>query len=283
MRSITLVFLGLIFAARYTYCENQFLLPPGPGPFNSFRDNPTYPLGSQIDLQWETEAEAVDLYLRQTVPNNEEPWSRFFLNQTSSSVSWIVSYSGFSQNFDPNLSHVYYIQMVNHSDITTSNTTAIASCHYFNITDPLSSTSSASATPTSATPTSKTLHPASTPAISSPDPSSSPSPTPKDKSLSEGAVAGIAVSSALLTLIAASIIGCISWKRLQKKKKAAVEYVEARQDVGRLVEGQWKHGMPAPSQQRYEADGSGNALYEMPDAAVENARHASSGIQNSVP
>lgn len=59
-----------------------------------------------------------------------------------------------------------------------------------------------------------------------------------------------------------------------------MEYPEARQDIGLSVPEQWKHGMPVQCQQRYEADGSSNAFYEMPAGTVKNVRHELSGEQN---
>ncbi|KAK1977620.1 hypothetical protein LZ30DRAFT_731329 [Colletotrichum cereale] len=272
MRSLTLVSLGLIFTARHTRCENRFRQPPGSGPASNYRDNPSYRLGSQVDLEWDTDFEAIDLLLWHQAPYNGQIslYTRIFSNIKSSSVPWTVSYSGFPSIFDSDLSPVYYIQMYDHNAATSD----IITCHYFNITDPSSSTTSASVTPTSTI-----LQTASTSALSGPDPSSSPSPRPEDKGLPNGAVAGIAVGGTLVALIVASLVGWMFWKRLQKKK-AEVEYFEARQDVGSSVPGQWKHGMPVQGQKRYEADGFGNALHELPADTVKNARHELQGEQS---
>lgn len=65
---LLLLLLGFLFpiCAR---SENRFRRPPGPGPAGDFRDNPVYRLGDRIDLQWDTDLDAVDVLVRQKQPN----------------------------------------------------------------------------------------------------------------------------------------------------------------------------------------------------------------------
>lgn len=42
---------------------SQFSQPPGAGPPNNYRDNPTYEIGERVDLQWQSDLEFMDLFL----------------------------------------------------------------------------------------------------------------------------------------------------------------------------------------------------------------------------
>jgi hypothetical protein len=47
---------------------SSFQQPPGPGPFENFRDNPVYDVGESIEFEWTTDLEEVDLIMWQAFP-----------------------------------------------------------------------------------------------------------------------------------------------------------------------------------------------------------------------
>ncbi|GKT66409.1 hypothetical protein ColTof4_03901 [Colletotrichum tofieldiae] len=239
----------LLLAARCARAENRFRRPPGPGPAGDFRDNPSYALGSQLDLQWETDFESIDLLIWQEADYSPEPTYATIVSKTRSlGMLWTVSYNGFPSHHDPTKSPVYFIQMFKSGE-SVGNITS----HYFNITE------------SAATSTSPTDGAAST-ASSSPSwsattgsPSSSAHAESSDGSVSRGAVAGIAVGVALGALLIAGLAGWIFWRRWQKNNAGGSRGAHEIVAPG----GKEYYGGPVDSQVRFEVDGRG-AMYEMP-------------------
>ncbi|KAK1985711.1 hypothetical protein LZ30DRAFT_778833 [Colletotrichum cereale] len=250
----------LLLAARGTLAENRFRRPPGPGPTGDFRDNPVYALGSQLDLQWETDFESVDLLVWQESDTESEPAYAIIAQKTrSTGMLWTVGYSGFQPYHDPTRSNVYFIQMFKSGD-NVGNVTS----HYFNITD-----SSASATPSAASTTTRLLIDATPTASGTPD--SSVDSGPSDAGTSRGAVAGIAVGAALGVLGVAAVAGWLFWRRWRGKNAAGAAGggVGGGPRVLREVAAQDEkgyYGGPVGYQTTYEVDGS-VPMYEMPASA----------------
>ncbi|WQF89788.1 hypothetical protein CDEST_14802 [Colletotrichum destructivum] len=243
MRFLALLLLGILYPAALARSENRFRRPPGPGPTGDYRDNPVYTLGDEIDLQWETSFKAVDVVLWQQQPkgNMKPPFSKLAVNSKAKSLVWTVGYAGFPSNHDPELSSVYFVQL-----FKTGETAGNVTSHYFNITKPVSTTSSSSSssfspsisrtlslqtssttsTPPTTTPATLVLGPAIT--ASSP---SSPSattttmttaPPASEGRLPRGTVAGIAVGA---TLGALSVLVLAAWvvvRRRALRRKMAV-------------------------------------------------------------
>ncbi|OHE99309.1 hypothetical protein CORC01_05350 [Colletotrichum orchidophilum] len=266
MRLFSLLSLCLLFTARGTRSENRFRRPPGPGPTGDFRDNLVYPLGTQLDLQWETDFTAIDLIIwhEAKYPTNEATYARIISNTRSLGMLWTVSFNGFPSHHDPTLGPVYFIQMFNHSA-----TVGDITCHYFNITDSAVSAS----TTTSAAPTSTASSVTVAATSANPTPTASSTPGGGNNGASTGTVAGIAVGAVVGTLAIAGLVGWFIWRRLQKKKLSHENggeggsnegYLPAAQEVGPSPPVEWKYELPTNAQQhRYEADGTGEVRYEL--------------------
>ncbi|OHW99299.1 hypothetical protein CSPAE12_02001 [Colletotrichum incanum] len=197
----------LLLAVRSARAENRFRRPPGPGPAGDFRDNPSYTLGSQLDLQWETDFESIDLLIWQEADYSPEPTYATIVSKTRSlGMLWTVSYNGFPSHHDPTKSSIYFIQMFKSGE-SVGNITS----HYFNITE-------SAVTPTSPTDgAASTTSSLSFESIPTGSPSSSTDTQSSDKGVSRAAVAGIVVGAVLGTLGIAGLAGWIFWRRWQKK------------------------------------------------------------------
>ncbi|KAI3531787.1 hypothetical protein CABS01_10440 [Colletotrichum abscissum] len=260
------VSLCLLLSAHGTHSENRFRRPPGPGPSGDFRDNPVYPLGTQLDLQWETDFTAIDLIIwhEATYPKSEATYASIISNTRALGMLWTVSFNGFPSHHDSTLSPVYFIQMFNHSasvgDIT---------CHYFNITNSVASTSAT--TSTSPTSTASTLTAVAT--LVEASPTASPGSSGMNNGASTGVVAGITVGVVLGTLAIMGLVGWVIWRHLRKKKQghesgdagaSDVGNFSAVQEIGPSPPLRWKYELPMNAQQhRYEADGTEVVRYEM--------------------
>lgn len=177
---------------------------------------------------------------------------------------WTVSFNGLPSHHDPTLSPVYFIQMFNHSasmgDIT---------CHYFNITNSVASTSTT--TSTSPTSTASTLTAVST--LVEASPTVSPSSSGMSNGASTGVVAGIAVGAVVGTLAIIGLVGWAIWRHLRKKRQGHGSGVAGASDLGNFSAVQeigpsspvrWKYELSMDAQQpRYEADGIEGVRYEM--------------------
>ncbi|KZL88186.1 hypothetical protein CI238_12988 [Colletotrichum incanum] len=313
MHLLVVVLLGIL----YPICarsENRFRRPPGPGPTGDYRDNPVYTLGDKIDLQWEMSFKSMDLVLWQQQPkgNTKPAYSRLAgefaekglgklgvvclavpgadgrqkVNSKAKSLVWTVGYAGFPSHHDPDLSPVYFLQL-----LRTGETVGSATSHYFNITEPEGTTSASSARtatlssktasgPTSTPAASTTLALAPAIATSSSTPTPTPTPTPSASpaapasQLPSGAVAGIAVGG---TLAALALLVFAAWtvRRHVQRQNAAVH---THGDIVMYAERQlrekgavpwrssppphWKTGLPAESHETFEVEAS-ETRYEM--------------------
>ncbi|KAK7434216.1 hypothetical protein Landi51_13619 [Colletotrichum acutatum] len=172
---------------------------------------------------------------------------------------WTVSFKGFPSHQDPTLSPVYFIQMFNHNpsvgDIT---------CHYFNNTNSVASTSTT--TSTSPTSTASTLTEVFT--LVEASQTASPSSSGMSNGASTGVVAGIAVGAVVGTLATIGLVGWAIWRHLRKKEKeqghrsrvtgaSDVGNFSAVQGIGPSPPVRWKHELSMDAQQpHYEADGT---------------------------
>ncbi|EMR68765.1 hypothetical protein UCREL1_4206 [Eutypa lata UCREL1] len=170
------------------HAENAFFRPPGAGPTEDYRDNPVYRLGEYLDMQ---------------LGNGLRQW-----DATKGSFSWDISYDDFPSDHNASLSNVYFFLM---NDAASGD--ILTTSHYFNVSDPASSTSTTTA-PSSTSISSK----ATSTTSSVPVPTSSSEPTPTDQAtLSTGAVAGIAVGATLGGLLVVGLIGFLVWKHRFKE------------------------------------------------------------------
>ncbi|KAK6218338.1 hypothetical protein QIS74_06218 [Colletotrichum tabaci] len=234
MRLLTLLLLGILYPATLARSENRFRRPPGPGPTGDYRDNPVYSLGDEIDLQWETSFKAVDVVLWQQQPkgNTKPAFSKLAVNSKAKSLVWTVGYAGFPSNHNPELSPVYFVQL-----LKTGETTGNVTSHYFNITKPASTTSFSSSsvsrtlslqpsstpsTPATTTPATLALGPAiTTSSPSSPSATTTATPASEDR-LSSGTVAGIAVGATLGAILVLVLAAWVVVRRRVLRRKMAV-------------------------------------------------------------
>jgi hypothetical protein len=63
---ISLLLAALAVAA--VQATSTFQLPGGPGPAGNYRDNPVYDVGENIDIQWTSDLDYMDLYMWQDYP-----------------------------------------------------------------------------------------------------------------------------------------------------------------------------------------------------------------------
>ncbi|KAK1641506.1 hypothetical protein BDP81DRAFT_134755 [Colletotrichum phormii] len=61
MPLLGLVSYCLLLTAHITCSDSRSRRPPSPGPSGDCRDNPVYPLKTQLDLQWESNFRVIDL------------------------------------------------------------------------------------------------------------------------------------------------------------------------------------------------------------------------------
>lgn len=214
--------------------ENAFFRPAGAGPTEDYRDNPVYRLGEYLDMQLGNglrQCKHSDIPTRSTWRELERCSTCFsyesvypackFPNRTTTlrlilypgdatkgSFSWDISYDDFPSDHNASLSNVYFFLM---NDAASGD--ILTTSHYFNVSDPASSTSTTTA-PSSTSISSK----ATSTTSSVPVPTSSSEPTPTDQAtLSTGAVAGIAVGATLGGLLVVGLIGFLVWKHRFKE------------------------------------------------------------------
>ncbi|KXH44521.1 hypothetical protein CSIM01_08807 [Colletotrichum simmondsii] len=227
--SILLPLLSLLFR---DCTGSTFYQPPGSGPAGDFQDNPQYAVGDVIDLQWELtdplNGYLLDLFIIQTSPELETRATLFRHENSPQGWEWRVSLDGFSSEYDPDLSNVYYLRLEPSSRADVSVT-----CHYFNITrsdeSPVSPPvpSPVSSSVLSSTPPSFST---SSPSIASPTttPSATSTPELSRDELSTGAVAGIAVGATFVgTLFIVGLAGFLFWRRWGNNKKRGGEELGA--------------------------------------------------------
>ncbi|UQC84407.1 uncharacterized protein CLUP02_09904, partial [Colletotrichum lupini] len=267
MHILAVLLFGVVFPAC-ARSENRFRRPPGPGPAGDFRDNPVYTLGDNIDLQWEMDLKNIDLILWQQQPtgNVKGPYAKLASNSTVKSLVWTVSYAGFPSTMNPDLSQVYFLQL-----FKTGQSGSSATSHYFNITEPDSTSTSTS----SATATTTALALASATPTSTPDSSPAQSPTaPADEDqLSSTAVAGIAVGATLGALILLVLLAGLVRRYVKRRRDMAVHtegdilvYAE-RQLRAKDEAAAWKLELPAHSRERFEVEAC-EPRHEMPAEPV---------------
>ena len=133
-------------------------------------------------------------------------------NTKSTRYTWKVTYDGFSVDHDPTLSNVYFFQLFD----TAGNATPIT-CHYFNITDPktTSTTSTTSAPTTSATKTASKTFTTRTPSVTAEKAAAtSQAEDGGEKGLSNGAIAGISVGAGIGGILLGGL-GFLFWRRFR--------------------------------------------------------------------
>ncbi|KAF4785878.1 hypothetical protein HER10_EVM0010924 [Colletotrichum scovillei] len=248
MHILAVLLFGVVFPAC-ARSENRFRRPPGPGPAGDFRDNPVYTLGDNIDLQWEMDLKNIDLILWQQQPtgNIKGPYAKLASNSTVKSLVWTVGYAGFPSTMNPDLSQVYFLQL-----FKTGQSGSSATSHYFNITEPDSTSVTQSATAT-------TTALALATSTSTSTPESSPAT----------AVAGIAVGATLGALLLLALLAGLVRRYVKRRRDMAVHtegdilvYAE-RQLRAKDEAAAWKLELPAHSRERFEVEAC-EPRHEMP-------------------
>ncbi|RSL46930.1 hypothetical protein CEP53_010133 [Fusarium sp. AF-6] len=202
-----------LLAAACVHCETVFQRPPGPGPNRDYRDDPIYELGQEIDLIWEMDFEEASIVIWQQDINkvfgDKSYYAEVIQNTKSTRYTWKVTYDGFPVDHDPKLSNVYFFQLFD----TTGNVTPIT-CHYFNITDPKTTSTSSAATTGTTTTASKTFT-TRTPSVTA-EKAAATSQVEEDgeKGLSNGAIAGIAVGAGIGGILLSGL-GFLLWRRFR--------------------------------------------------------------------
>lgn len=69
---------------------SSFSQPPAAGPANNYRDNPTYEVGENIDIQWTSDLDNMDLTLWQQYPMASDTDS-FYVDLFSKSIEGRLS------------------------------------------------------------------------------------------------------------------------------------------------------------------------------------------------
>ncbi|KAM6535661.1 hypothetical protein FALCPG4_005210 [Fusarium falciforme] len=206
--------LGLVLlAAACVHCETVFQRPPGPGPNRDYRDDPIYELGQEIDLIWEMDFEEASIVIWQQDVNkifgDKSYYAEVIQNTKSTRYTWMVTYDGFSVDHDPTLSNVYFFQLFD----TAGNATPIT-CHYFNITDP-KTTSITSAATTSATRTVLEIFTTRTPSVTAEKAATTSQVEENgEKGLSNGSIAGIAIGAGMGGILLGGL-GFLLWRRVR--------------------------------------------------------------------
>ncbi|KAK1654544.1 hypothetical protein BDP81DRAFT_415998 [Colletotrichum phormii] len=243
----------LLYSLLYWKCTGStvFRRPPGAGPTGDFRDNPQYALGEMVDLQWGTDDSPIDLFIIQASPERDPVATLFLDEHRPQGWTWRVSFNGFPDWHDPNLSNAYYLRI-----LPAGQTDPGTTCHYFNITGSAASSPSSSLSPSSSTLSS----------VSSPTRASSATSTPKPggDELSGGAVAGIAIGATAGTLVVVGIAGFLFWRRWKNNKKGRGEEAAAATTASDTNEiNLYKRDTSVPSRELYgesarpfEAEGS---------------------------
>ncbi|KAM0414374.1 hypothetical protein ACHAPD_007629 [Fusarium lateritium] len=178
-----------------------FINPP---PTESQIGNPIYELGQEIKIRWNTNVEFTDLTM----------WQTDTANSKSKEYTWIASYQG----IDPADGNSFSFWL-----FETGQTGSLFSSHTFNITDPTSTTRSATQSTRTKHPQTKTTSEATE---STSEPASSSTivdevvdevvDEPLSSGLSSGAIAGVAVGSVVgLLLIAGGVF--MLWRRKNNK------------------------------------------------------------------
>ncbi|RSL94958.1 hypothetical protein CEP52_012325 [Fusarium oligoseptatum] len=212
MRSF-LQFGPFLLAAACVHSETVFQRPPGPGPNRDYRDDPIYELGQEIDLIWEMDFEEASIVIWQQDINkvfgDKSYYAEVIQNTKSTRYTWKVTYDGFPVDHDPKLSNVYFFQLFD----TTGNATPIT-CHYFNITDPKTTSTSSAATTSTTTTASKTFT-TRTPSVTA-EKVAATSQVEEDgeKGLSNGAITGIAVGAGIGGIVLSGL-GFLLWRRFR--------------------------------------------------------------------
>ncbi|KAK1724643.1 uncharacterized protein BDZ83DRAFT_329158 [Colletotrichum acutatum] len=215
--SILLPLLSLLFR---DCTGSTFYQPPGSGPAGDFRDNSQYTLGEIVDLQWETDDTSIDLYLVQTLPEDEVA-TILFVGESHTPLGWAwnVTFDSFPSWHSPDLSNVYYLHL--QPSLPVGVIGAGVASHYFNITRSAASSVSSSASPSSSTLWTSVASPTTTPSATS------TSELDRDE-LSTGAVAGIAVGATFVgTLFVVGLAGFLFLRRWGNNKKRGGEELGA--------------------------------------------------------
>ncbi|KFY17219.1 hypothetical protein V492_00813 [Pseudogymnoascus sp. VKM F-4246] len=242
-----LTFLAAFSASVDALNNSYFLVPPGGGPFGDYDANPTYEVGTNLNIKWQSDLETIDLVLQQDYPKTRKTYV-LISGTKSKSLNWEVNFDNVSTGDGNGNDAVFYLTLFeagHHDKIITT-------CHYFNVTvpevvsttsaptvDPTStsslpsSSSPSSSLPSSSSPSSSSpssSSPSLSLSLSSPSSSSSSSSSPPPPTLepepnpnpgpSTGAVAGIAVGATLAGLLVLGGLGFLAWRHCHKKKSS---------------------------------------------------------------
>ncbi|OAQ58324.1 hypothetical protein VFPPC_11659 [Pochonia chlamydosporia 170] len=205
--------------------KSRFTQPPANGPDGNYQDNPVYALGKQVDVQWQSDLDTMDLILFEQYPaagKGVQYLKKLRQGSRSTSLIWTVSLDGLSRNVTKGEDVVLYFAVLRAG---TPNKDAMS--HYFNVTLP-DTTTSATGTPTASTmvmtTSSMTNVPTNTPTGTT---TTEPESSGASSGLSNGAVAGIAVGCTLGGILVLGGIGLLAWKKFRKGKGESSDDVQA--------------------------------------------------------
>ncbi|KAK5989463.1 hypothetical protein PT974_10984 [Cladobotryum mycophilum] len=243
--SLLLSFVALFTAIAGVYSESSFSQPPAAGPNSIYRDNPRYKVGQEIDLQWTSDLEYMDLLLWQQYPSAQQGqvgYTSLLSKSRSTSLIWTVDVSKFSTNGSEGQDLVYFLGLYK-SGSPVFDTTS----HYFNVSQASAVTSSsASGTASATTP------PSSLPTLPTPPP---PPPPAHRSGLSTGAVAGISIGGTLVGILIAGALVLIIRRSLLKRGIKGQDHKNAPYDGYKLQE---------LGVQDHVYEKSSNPLHELP-------------------
>ncbi|KAK5992177.1 hypothetical protein PT974_05577 [Cladobotryum mycophilum] len=236
----------------YTHANSEFMNPPTPGkPGDYSQVKVTYRVGGTMQIKWNTDLPAVDLYVFQDYPHPSDPKTNYYKrlggNISGKAFMWYVSLNDLSTDVGPGQSAVLFLALYKPG---ASGYDAIS--HYVNVTVPQPPTSTtntattgtvtATTTPSASitTPSSETVSLPAT--ILSSDGASSPTDTgtgtgtpqnqnSKSEGLSNGAVAGIAVGATVAGLLLLGGGGLLLWRRLRRGGEQGGQYGQSPQET----------------------------------------------------
>ncbi|KAK3722748.1 hypothetical protein LTR37_002320 [Vermiconidia calcicola] len=239
-----LSFLISLFAILNVAQSIDFINPGPSGDDSEYALNPSYPYGSNLNIQWSPTNRVISLVMYQQTQNAE--FEYIFQNKRGlSSYSWDITTT---KSLD--VSRIFFLEI-----FIRGQTAPAAFSHYFNVTGGPESAvaSSSSATPTSSLSSATTYQPTSpTTGLTAPASvtSAASSPSPDEGGLSTGAKVGLGVAIPV-AVIAGLLAGWWFFARKRKSNKPS-ETQHAQSEPVRYDQSQpgW-HDQSQPVMQEY--------------------------------
>ncbi|KAF9874740.1 hypothetical protein CkaCkLH20_07877 [Colletotrichum karsti] len=214
MRATLLFLLGFL-SPVWVRAESRFRRPPGPGYVRDYRDNNAYVRGEYLDIGWDMDFKSAKLVLWQEYDTTKAlDYVILQENTTDSKYKWKISDEGF---VNPNLSNVYYFELV---EAGKDMANWAVTCHYFNITDPVTATTN----------TTETTEPIESDSV-------------KEQALSAGTALGIGIGATLGAVLLIGVGGWLIFRCLRNKKTSTEgQYMEQPIMTGSSPSYQEVHG-----------------------------------------